>query len=134
MGLEFEGLGSISASSAFTSEVLKRWLGGYSDAERETIVDAVFKAVEATGADDVLDLFAGGPRTVSLFREAAAAMDEGDKDLIVTAGRAFAEEASRLGAERVSKAAAQGVLTGAAKLAQAIENAAARRAARDTAE
>ena len=131
MGTDYENLEGVSGSSTFTSAVIKRWLANYDDRQRETIVDAIFDALEATGADDVLDLFSGGPRTVNLFREAAASMDEDDKELILQAGRAFVEDASRLATERVGQAAAQGVLSGAAKLAQAIENAASKRAARE---
>ena len=131
MGTDYENLEGVSGSSTFTSAVIKRWLANYDDRQRETIVDALFDAHEAPGADDVLDLFSGGPRTVNLFREAAASMDEDDKELILQAGRAFVEDASRLATERVGQAAAQGVLSGAAKLAQAIENAASKRAARE---
>ncbi len=131
MGSTFEALDGISASSAFARDVTRRWLANYSDSQRATIVDAVFCALEATGADDVLDLFSGGPRSIVLLRDAAASMDETDRELITQAGRTMAEEASRLATERVGQAAAQGVLSGAAKLAQALENAANRRTARE---
>ncbi|MBR5259589.1 MAG: DUF2974 domain-containing protein [Eggerthellaceae bacterium] len=127
LAFSFESVGDISSSSSFTSEVLKRWLENYNDEERGTIVESIFNAIEATGADDVLDLFSGGPRTVTMFRDAAANLKDGDRDFMLQAGRVFAEEASQLATERMGKATAQGMLTGAAKIAQVIENATASR-------
>lgn len=134
IGNDFVTVSGPSGSAAFAIEAFNRWVTGYDDHERATIIDALFRALESTGADDVLDLLSGGTRTMNLFREAARNMDGDDRDLIMQAGRSFAETTSQFATERMGQAAAQSVMSGAAKLAQAIEGAAARRTAREATE
>lgn len=134
IGNDFVTASGVSTSATFAIAAFNRWVTGYNDEERATIIDALFRALESTGADDVLDLLSGGTRTVNLLREAARSMDDADRELILQASRSFAETTSQFATERVGQAAAQGVLTGAAKLAQAIENAASRRNSKEVAE
>lgn len=127
MGCDFVYLESISDNSSFVSETLRRWLGRYDDKEREGVIDALFRMLEATGADDVLDILSGGAKTLNMFADAAAVATDEDKDLIVEAGKDFAETASGLAAARMGKAAAQSVKSGMTQLKEAAQAAAEKR-------
>ncbi|MBR3690321.1 MAG: DUF2974 domain-containing protein [Eggerthellaceae bacterium] len=127
MGCDFVYLEEISDNSSFVSETLRRWLGRYDDKEREGVIDALFRMLEATGADDVLDILSGGAKTLNMFADAASVATDEDKDLIIEAGKDFAETASGLAAVRMGKAAAQGVKAGVAQLKEAAQAAAEKR-------
>lgn len=127
MGCDFVYLENISDNSSFVSETLRRWLGRYDDKEREGVIDALFRMLEATGADDVLDILSGGAKTLNMFADAAAIATDEDKDLIVEAGKDFAETASGLAAARMGKAAAQSVKSGMTQLKEAAQAAAEKR-------
>lgn len=127
MGCDFVYLESISDNSSFVSETLRRWLGRYDDKEREGVIDALFRMLEATGADDVLDILSGGAKTLNMFADAAAIATDEDKDLIVEAGKDFAETVSGLAAARMGKAAAQSVKSGMTQLKEAAQAAAEKR-------
>jgi len=124
MGFDFVYLEELSDSSDFVSETLRHWLSGYDDEGRGKMIDALFRMLEATGAEDVLDLLSGGAKTLNMFAEAAALASAEDKDLIVEAGKGFAESASTLAASRMGKAAAQSVKAGVAQLKEAAQAAA----------
>lgn len=127
MGCDFVYLENISDNSSFVSETLRRWLGRYDDKEREGVIDALFRMLEATGADDVLEILSGGAKTLNMFADAAAIATDEDKDLIVEAGKDFAETASGLAAARMGKAAAQSVKSGMTQLKEAAQAAAEKR-------
>ena len=127
MGCDFVYLEKISDNSSFMAEILRRWLSRYDDKEREGVIDALFRMLEATGADDVLDILAGGAKSLNMFAEAAAVASEEDKDHIIEAGKDFAETASSLAAARMGKAAAQSVKSGMAQLKEAAQAAAEKR-------
>lgn len=127
MGCDFVYLENISDNSSFVSETLRRWLGRYDDKEREGVIDALFRMLEATGADDVLDILSGGAKTLNMFADAAAIATDEDKDLIVEAGKDFAETVSGLAAARMGKAAAQSVKSGMSQLKEAAQAAAEKR-------
>lgn len=127
MGFDFVYLEELSDGADFVSETLRRWLGAYDDEGRGQMIDALFRMLEATGADDVLDLLSGGAKTLNMFAEAAALASEEDKDLVIEAGKGFAEAASLLAANRMGKAAAQGVKAGMAQLKEAAHAAAEKR-------
>ena len=149
IGLDFIYLEGLSDSAAFVKEALDEWLERYNDVERLILVDVLFRALDASGADDVMDLISGGTRTIELFVEATRNLDEEDKGLLSEAGRDFVETARNIaarkfgenvarsiasGANQVAQGiavgtsqAAQGIAAGAAQIAQAIEQAAANR-------
>ena len=70
-GDDFVYLDNLTENARFTDALLTEWLARYSDEEAAAIVDALFKAVEASGAQNATEVFFGGAKTVALLSEAA---------------------------------------------------------------
>lgn len=133
MGDDFVYLESLSDGATFVRDAISEWLKIYDDNQRLMLVEALFRALDASGASDVGSLISGGSRTMSLIAEATRNLEEDDKGMLSDAGRDFMEIARGHAAKRAKKGVAlsgekvaQGISAGAAQIAQALENAAAR--------
>ncbi len=85
---DFAYLDDVSDSAAFVRDVVAEWLAGFTDDEAKVVVDAIFSALEASGAEDAGAIFGGGRRALALLAEAAKRADEKSKDVL---GRALSQ-------------------------------------------
>ncbi len=60
LGSAFEEAGGQTGSSVFVDRTVRRWLDDMSDSERQSLTDALFDGMEATGADTLRDVKSGG--------------------------------------------------------------------------
>lgn len=93
-GDDFVYLDDLTDNAKFTDALLTEWLARYSDEEASAIVDALFKAIEASGAQNATEVFFGGAKTVSLLGEAAKHIDGTARDTLVGALGSLAELAT----------------------------------------
>lgn len=94
-GDDFAYADKLADSAAFVREVMSDWLSGMTDDEARAVVEAVFAAVEASGAESVLDIFQAGPRIVQLVAESARRTDSASRDVLASAAGKFAAAAAR---------------------------------------
>ena len=94
-GTDFAYADKLTDSAAFTREVMSDWISGMADAEARSTVEAIFAAVEASGAQDATEIFGGGPRLVHAVAEAARRTDGESRDVIVSALGKLAKVAAR---------------------------------------
>ena len=90
-GDDFVYLDGLTENARFTDALLTEWLARYSDEEAAAIVDALFKAVEASGAQNATEVFFGGAKTVALLSEAAKNIDGTARETLVGALGSLAE-------------------------------------------
>lgn len=81
----------ISDSARFTDQVMTEWLSSFSDDELAVIVDAIFEAVEASGAEDATDILSGGVKTVQLLMDANKNTGEPARTILADAIRRLSE-------------------------------------------
>ena len=93
-GDDFVYLDDLTDSAKFADTVFTEWLSRYSDEEAESVVDALFKALEAAGVENATEVFFGGPKTVALVTEAAKKIDEESRVTLTAALGTFAEIAA----------------------------------------
>lgn len=86
---DFSYLDALPTSTAIMAKSLQDWLGRYDDEDRARIVDALFRAIEASGAENARDLLVDKNRAARFLREAARNADEADRDVLIEAGRDF---------------------------------------------
>lgn len=104
-GTDFVYLDDLTDGAKLTHAVFSEWLAGYSDDQTAAIVDALFKAIEASGAQDATEVFFGGAKTVALITEAAKNIDGTARDTLLGALGSLAEVAARLTAQGLAGAA-----------------------------
>ena len=90
-GDDFLYLEGLTDGAQLADAVLTEWLARYSDEEAAAIVDALFKAVEASGAQNATEVFFGGAKTVALLSEAAKNIDGTARETLVGALGSLAE-------------------------------------------
>ncbi len=86
---DFSYLDALPTSTAIMAKSLQDWLGRYDDEDLARIVDALFRAIEASGAENARDLLVDKNRAARFLREAARNADEADRDVLIEAGRDF---------------------------------------------
>lgn len=91
---DFVYLPSLPEATKTTARTLHAWLSGYTDAEREKIVDAFFQAIEISHAQNPIDIINGGPRGLSLILEASRKIDRPTRRVLVSAARSFVKALS----------------------------------------
>lgn len=91
---DFVYLPSLPEATKTTAKTLHAWLSGYTDAEREKIVDAFFQAIEISHAQNPIDIINGGPRGLSLILEASRKIDRPTRRVLVSAARSFVKALS----------------------------------------
>ena len=96
---DFQYLDDLSDNAKFTDALVSEWLARYSDEEAAAIVDALFKAVEASGAQNATEVFFGGAKTATMLAEAAKNIDAASRDTLLAALGSLAEIAARLMAQ-----------------------------------
>ena len=94
-GDDFLYLDDLADSAKFTEAVFSEWLSRFTDEEAEAVVDALFQAIEASGAQNATEIFFGGPKTVALITDAAKRIDETARDTLLAALGSLAEIGAR---------------------------------------
>ncbi|HIW75564.1 MULTISPECIES: Mbeg1-like protein [Gordonibacter] len=94
-GDDFVYVHGLTDSARFTDAVITQWLARFSDEEAAVVVDALFRAFEASGARDATEVLSGGTKSIALLGEAAKNLDEGARDVLVNALGSLAETAAR---------------------------------------
>ncbi|MCI8469802.1 MAG: DUF2974 domain-containing protein [Eggerthellaceae bacterium] len=93
-GDDFAYLDELPAATRDTAAVMREWLARYDDAERQHVVEALFRAIDASGAQDAQELLAGGPHALSLLSAAALRADGPDRATVADAVRGYLEVAA----------------------------------------
>ena len=108
---DFRYLGDLPDATKDTAAALRVWLDRYDDAEREQVVEALFRAIDASGAEDALDFLAGGPHALGLLTNAALRADGADRAVVFDAVRSFVEVSAAQAASNAGHAVADAALT-----------------------
>lgn len=108
---DFRYLDDLPDATKDTAATLRVWLDRYDDAEREQVVEALFHAIDASGAEDALDFLAGGPHALGLLTNAALRVDGADRAIVFDAVRSFVEVSATQAAANAGHAVADAALT-----------------------
>lgn len=93
-GFDFERCSGLASSAQFAHDVIARWLARYDERQAREIVDALFEAMKASGAQDFSEFLKFGPKTLGLLRDAAKNSDEETRAVLTAAIGDLAEEAA----------------------------------------
>lgn len=85
----------LAPTARFTSEVLNAWIAGMDKGERRRAVNALFAAIEASGAEDASDVLMGGAKAIGLLAEAARKTPPEARDVIVDQMKSLAAIAAK---------------------------------------
>lgn len=94
-GFDFARCDGLSSSARFTHDVVDRWLARYDEEQARAIVDALFEAMKAGGAQDFSVMLKFGPQTLGMLRDAAKNTDEKTRATLMAALGDLAEAAAR---------------------------------------
>lgn len=86
---DFAYAGEMPESTKLMAESLRAWLARFDDREREAVVESVFRAIEASGADDAGDLLSGGSKSIAILVDALKKAEVSDRDTLINAGKTF---------------------------------------------
>ena len=86
---DFAYAGEMPESTKLMAESLRAWLARFDDREREAVVESVFRAIEASGADDAGDLLSGGSKSIAILVDALKKAEVSDRDTLIDAGKTF---------------------------------------------
>ncbi len=86
---DFAYAGEMPESTKLMAESLRAWLAQFDDREREAVVESVFRAIEASGADDAGDLLSGGSKSIAILVDALKKAEVSDRDTLIDAGKTF---------------------------------------------
>lgn len=100
-GDDFAYVDSLADSALFVHDVISEWIAGLSDEESPRIVDALFRAIDASGAEGAGQLFSGGAETIGLLMEAARNSDRVTRDILLPELTKLAGIAARRGVASV---------------------------------
>lgn len=84
-GDDFQLADGLAESARFAHDVMGEWLASFSPDEAREVIDATFRAIEASGAKDAAEVLLGGPKSLALLVEAAKVMDERDREVVMPA-------------------------------------------------
>ena len=96
-GTDFAEAERLGGSAAFTHELMSGWLASLGEEELPRVVDALFKAIEASGASSAGEVIFSGPNAPALLSEAARNIDQGSRDVLLPALKKLAAAAARAG-------------------------------------
>ena len=95
IGDDFGYIDDLTDGARFTDAVVTQWLAKFSDEEAAKVVDALFQALEASGAQDATEVLMGGPKSIALLGEAAKNVDGEAREVLTGALGSLAEVAAR---------------------------------------
>ena len=86
---DFAYADELPESTKLMAESLREWLARFDDREREAVVESVFRAIEASGADDAEGLLSGGGKSLAILVDALKKADAVDRGTLIDAGKTF---------------------------------------------
>ena len=92
----------LAGSAVFTHELMSGWLDSLSEEELPNVVDALFKAIEASGASSAGEVIFSGANAPGLLAEAARNLDQDSRDVLLPALKKLAAAAARAGAKGIT--------------------------------
>ena len=105
LGSAFEEAGGQTGSSVFVDRTVRRWLDDMSDSERQSLTDALFDGMEATGADTLRDVKNGGLASAGTMLKNFFDMDGArQKEVVDSVGKLV-----RAGGEQLVDGARKGI-------------------------
>ncbi|MBM6785673.1 DUF2974 domain-containing protein [Collinsella tanakaei] len=105
-GDDFAYRDSLSDMSCALRDISAEWLAHVGEARAARIVDAIWAAVEASGAKDIRDVLASGPQWLHQLIEASRNLDQESSDVIRDAlGDLFNVVVRRIGRDAISSLA-----------------------------
>ena len=87
---DFQCVEELDEAGKFTHDVLEEWIASLDEDELPEIIDALFRAIEASGAENAGAFFAGNSNVIGLLLEVARNMDESTREVLVPALTSFA--------------------------------------------
>lgn len=94
-GDDFRCLDAVGDASRMLHDISAEWLESMDDATIERVVEAVSKAVEASGARDALDVLRGGDQSAKRLIEVSRKLDPASSEVLGQALRDVANLAAR---------------------------------------
>ena len=101
-GTDFAEAERLGGSAAFTHELMSGWLASLGEEELPRVVDALFKAIEASGASSAGEVIFSGPNAPALLSEAARNIDQGSRDVLLPALKKLAAAVARAGVRGIT--------------------------------
>lgn len=102
-GADFAYADALSPSATFTHDLISEWLSSLPDEERPQVVDALFRAIEASGASNAGEVIFSGPDAPALLAEAARNLDAESRDVLLPALGKLAAAAARAGRRGIAE-------------------------------
>lgn len=90
----FVHLDALPESTVVFAATVQEWLARLDDDNKKGLVEALFRIIETSGAEDARDILSGGIRTLSLITEAMRNIDADDMSTLASAGRGLIESAA----------------------------------------
>lgn len=92
---DFMYLDSLTEGAQFTDAILSAWLNEFSSDYAKIIVDALFDAIESSGAHDLAELLNSGPRALEILNEVTKKTDGVTRDVLSLAWKSLADVTAR---------------------------------------
>ena len=102
-GDDFAYAPALAPSAVFTHDLMDGWLASLTPEETPRVVDALFRAIEASGARSVGEVIFSGAEAPALLTEAARNLDQESRDVLLPALGKLAAAAARAGAKGFSE-------------------------------
>ncbi len=102
-GDDFAYAEGLAPSAVFTHDLMDDWLASLSPEETPRVVDALFRALEASGAPSVGAVIFSGADAPALLTKAARNLDQESRDVLLPALGKLAASAARAGAKGLSE-------------------------------
>ena len=87
---EFQCVDELDDSAKFSHDVLNEWIGSIDEEKLPDVIDALFRTIEASGAENAGEFFAGDTNVIGLILEVARNMDDSTRDILVPELTTFA--------------------------------------------
>ena len=101
-GDDFAYAEGLSPAATFTHDLMDGWLASLTEEETPRVVDALFRAIEASGARSVGEVIFSGAEAPALLGEAARNLDQESRDVLLPALGKLAAAGARAGAKGIS--------------------------------
>ena len=101
-GADFAEARRLSGSATFTHEVMSDWLASLDEEELPRVVDALFNAIEASGASSAGEVIFSGTNAPTLLGEAARNIDQESRDALLPALKKLAAAVARAGVRGIT--------------------------------
>ena len=100
---DFRCVEKLDDAAKATNDVLNEWIDSIEEEKRPEVIDALFRAIEASGAENASAFFAGNSSVVGLVLDVARNMDEKTSEVLVPELTRFASIAAGHTANSVRK-------------------------------